>query len=67
MREMNLLEALSPRNSRERSQVIQTSASRKVRPEDEMIILMRSARRRFKKYVAEGKIEIVSEREWTLR
>jgi hypothetical protein len=67
MREMNLSDVLIPRNNVERSKVILTSASRKVRPEDEMIILMKSARRRFKKFVAEGKIEILSGREWTLR
>ena len=46
---------------------IQTGVSRKKRSEDEMIMLMRTAQRRFEKAVAEGKIVIVSKREWILR
>ena len=67
MREMNLLEAILPSNNRDRMKVIKTSASRKIRSEDEMIMLMQSARNRFKKSVASGQIKIVDEREWTLR
>lgn len=67
MREMDLTDAAAPGNKRQRAKTIRTSASKKVRPEEEMIVLMRNARRKFKKSVASGKIEIVSKREWTLR
>ncbi|MHA0857246.1 hypothetical protein [Paenibacillus sp. CMAA1364] len=67
MREMNLTDAVRASHNRDRMRVIKTSASRKIRPEDEMIILMQSARNRFKKSVASGQITIVNKREWTLR
>jgi hypothetical protein len=67
MREMNLLDAVRPTNNRDRLKVIKTNASRKIRPEDEVVMLMQSVRNRFKKSVSAGRIEIVSEREWTLR
>jgi hypothetical protein len=67
MREMNLLDAVRPTNNRDRLKVIKTNSSRKIRPEDEVVMLMKSARNRFKKSVSAGRIEIVSEREWTLR
>lgn len=63
---MNLQDAMRPKN-RERMKVITTRASRKIRSEDEMIILMKSTRNRFKKSVAAGgRIEIVGVHEWTL-
>ncbi|AOZ90965.1 hypothetical protein [Paenibacillus crassostreae] len=67
MREMNLLDVVRPNNNRDRLKVIKTTASRKIRPEDEMVILMQSARNKFKKTIDSGRIEIVKEREWTLR
>lgn len=67
MREMNLLDVVRPKNNRERTKMITTGASQKTRSEDEIVILMKSARNRFKKSIAAGQIEIVSEREWTLR
>lgn len=67
MREMNLSDAVSPRNNRERMKVITTQASRKIRSEDEVVMLMKSARNRFRKSVAVGRIEILHKREWTLR
>jgi len=67
MREMNLLDAVRPKNNLERIKVIFTRASQKIRPEEEMILLMKSARNRFRRTVATGRIEIVSEREWRIR
>lgn len=67
MREMNLLDVVRPKNNLERMKVITTRASQKIRPEDEIVVLMESVRNRFKKSIAAGRIEIVGEREWTLR
>lgn len=41
--------------------------STKIRPEDEMVLLMKTARNRFKKALESGQIEIINEREWKLR
>ena len=46
---------------------ISTSTSTKVRSEDEMVLLMRTARNRFEKALQSGKIEIINEFEWKLR
>lgn len=46
---------------------ISTSPSTKVRSEDEMVLLMRTARNRFEKALQSGKIEIINELEWKLR
>ncbi|XID90249.1 hypothetical protein ACF3MZ_17020 [Paenibacillaceae bacterium WGS1546] len=67
MREMNLEDRLNAGSNRQRIKVITQSSSRVVRSEDEMAILMKSARSCFKKALAAGQIEIVSSREWTLR
>jgi len=67
MREMNLSDAIIPRNHKKRVKIITTQASSKVRSDEEMILLMKSARNRFRKAVASGRIQIVSNREWTLR
>lgn len=67
MREMDLLDAVQPKNNLKRTQIIVTQASQKKRPEDEMIMLMKSVNNRVKKSIVSGQIEIVSEREWTLR
>jgi len=66
MREMNLSDA-ERTNNRNRVNFITTRTSSKLRPDDEIAILMRSARNRFLKSVAAGRIEIISKREWTLR
>lgn len=67
MREMDLLDAVQLKNNLKRTQIIVTQASQKKRPEDEMIMLMKSVRNRVEKSIASGQIEIVSKREWTLR
>lgn len=67
MREMNLLDAVRPKNNLERMKVIFTRASQKIRPEEEIVLLMMSARNRFRKTVEAGRIEIVGKREWRLR
>ncbi|MGC5775406.1 hypothetical protein [Paenibacillus pabuli] len=67
MIEVNLLDMMALKNNRKRMEVIVTSASSKIRPEDEMILLMKTARNRFKKSLESGRIEIINEREWKLR
>mgnify|MGYP001248596031 CR=1 FL=1 len=67
MREMNISDIQNAADFPRRASIIKTKSSRKPRPEDEMIMLMNNARRRFKKQLDEGRIEIVSEREWILR
>ncbi|WP_433749928.1 hypothetical protein [Paenibacillus amylolyticus] len=67
MIEKNLLDMVSPKNNRKRMKAIITSTSTKIRPEDEMVLLMRTARNRFKKALESGQIEIINEREWKLR
>lgn len=67
MREMNLSDVVRPKNNLMRMSMITTRASRKIRSEDEMVLLMMSARNRFKKAVESGRIEIISKREWRLR
>ncbi len=47
--------------------IIVTSTSTKIRPEDEMVLLMKTARNRFKKALESGQIEIINERERKLR
>lgn len=46
---------------------ISTSPSTKVRSEDEIVLLMKTARNRSEKALKSGKIEIINEREWKLR
>ena len=48
MIEKNLLDMVSPKNNRKRMKAIVTSTSTKIRPEDEMVLLMKTARNRFK-------------------
>ncbi|WP_440115710.1 hypothetical protein [Paenibacillus sp. QZ-Y1] len=67
MIEVNLLDMMAPKNNRKRMKVIVTSASSTIRPADEMILLMKTARNRFKKSLESGRIEIINEREWKLR
>lgn len=67
MREMNLFDIVRPKNNLERTKFIHTRSSQKIRSEDEMVLLMKSARNRFRKSIEAGRIEIVGEREWKLR
>lgn len=67
LKEINLLDMIKPQNNRKRMKSIVTSASNKIRPEDEMILLMKTARNRFRKALESGQIEIINEREWKLR
>ncbi|KOY17686.1 hypothetical protein [Paenibacillus xylanivorans] len=67
MIEVNILDMTAPKNNRKRMEVIITSSSSKIRSEDEMILLMKTARNRFKKSLESGRIEIINEREWKLR
>ncbi|SCY57526.1 hypothetical protein SAMN05720606_106155 [Paenibacillus polysaccharolyticus] len=67
MIEKNLLDVVAVTNNRKRMRTISTSTSTKVRSEDEMVLLMRTARNRFEKALKSGKIEIINEREWKLR
>ena len=63
---MNLTDVKRPITNLVRTRIITTRASGKIRSEDEMIILMKCARNRLRKSLESGRIEIVSEREWTL-
>ncbi|KAA8785791.1 MULTISPECIES: hypothetical protein [Paenibacillus] len=67
MIEKNLLDVVAVTNNRKRMRTISTSTSTKVRSEDEMVLLMRTARNRFEKALQSGKIEIINELEWKLR
>lgn len=67
MIEKNLLNMVAVKNTRKRMKAITTSTSTKIRPEDEMILLMKTARNRFEKALQSGQIEIINEREWKLR
>ena len=67
LREMNFGDIGRPKNNLERVRVIQTRSSRKVKPDDEIIMLMRTARNKFRKSIDSGKITILNEREWMLR
>jgi len=67
MQELNLSDVLTPNNNLNRALSVRTGVSRKARPDDEINILMKTARRRFLKSLATGEIIIVSDREWTLR
>lgn len=67
MREMNIEDITRRNKNREQIKFIHTQLSRKKRSEDEMVMLMKSARNRFKKSVDDGRIEIISKHEWTLR
>ena len=67
MRKMNLSDFGAPISKRERTRIIRTSMSAVERSDEEMTLLMRSARDRFKKAMADGKISIVNKREWKLR
>ncbi|WP_145334080.1 hypothetical protein [Paenibacillus xylanexedens] len=67
MIEKNLLDVVAVTNNRKRMKAISTSPSTKVRSEDEMVLLMRTARNRFEKALQSGKIEIINELEWKLR
>ena len=66
MIEKNLLDMVAVKNTRKRMKAITTSTSTKIRPEDEMILLMKTARNRFEKALQSGQIEIINEREWKL-
>jgi hypothetical protein len=67
LREMDLLQTVRPQRVRERLKFIKTRASHRMRPDEEITMLMKTARNRFRKSVEAGRIEIVNEREWTLR
>lgn len=67
MIEKNLLDVVAVTNNRKRMKTISTSTSTKVRSEDEMVLLMKTARNRFEKALQSGRIEIINEREWKLR
>lgn len=67
MIEKNLLDVVAVTNNRKRMKAISTSPSTKVRSEDEIVLLMKTARNRFEKALKSGKIEIINEREWKLR
>lgn len=67
MIEKNLLDMVSSKNNRKRMKAIVTSKSTKIRSEDEMVLLMKTARNRFKKALESGQIKIINEREWKLR
>lgn len=64
---MNLADIAQRNNNRKQINIVNTPLSRKKRSEDEMVMLMRSARNRFKKSLDDGRIEIHSKFEWTLR
>ncbi|MGQ8873766.1 hypothetical protein [Paenibacillus sp. TSA_86.1] len=66
MIEKNLLDVVAVTNNRKRMKAISASTSTKVRSEDEMVLLMKSARNRFEKALQSGRIEIINEREWKL-
>lgn len=65
--EKSLLDIAAVANNRKRIKAITTSTSTKVRTEDEMILLMKTARNRFRKAIESGQIESINEREWKLR
>ncbi|CAM4488701.1 hypothetical protein U9M73_00590 [Paenibacillus phoenicis] len=68
MRQVDLSEMIRPASRRKQKEIIRTSVSLKpVRLEAEIKLLARSVRSRFLKSLSEGRIQINSEREWTLR
>ncbi|WP_178024027.1 hypothetical protein [uncultured Paenibacillus sp.] len=68
VRQVDISEMIRPASRKRQKQIIQTSVSLKPsRSEAEMELLMRSVRSRFLKSLSEGRIQIDSEREWTLR
>lgn len=68
MRQVNLSEMIRPASRRKQKEIIRTSVSLKpARSETEMKLLARSVRSRFLKSLSEGRIQIDSERDWTLR
>lgn len=67
MREMDISQLARPANNLKQIRYIQTSGSMKPRSEAEILLLMRSTRNRFLKSLEEGRIQIISEREWTLK
>ncbi|MUG86641.1 hypothetical protein GNP92_09830 [Paenibacillus timonensis] len=68
MRQVDISEMIRPASRRKQTEIIRTSVSLKpARSEVEMALLMRSVRSRFLKCLSEGRIQIDSEREWTLR
>lgn len=68
MRQVDISEMIRPVSRKRQKQIIRTSVSLKpARSEAEMELLMRSVRSRFLKSLLEGRIQIDSEREWTLR
>ena len=66
MREMDIADAAGSMTRLARMKIITSRASSKVRSEDEIRLLMKSARNRFHKAVATGRIEIINDREWRL-
>ncbi|MCT2193691.1 hypothetical protein NSQ80_04915 [Paenibacillus sp. FSL K6-2441] len=68
MRQVDLSEMIRPASRRKQKEIIRTSVSLKpARLEAEIKLLARSVRSRFLKSLSEGRIQINSEREWTLR
>jgi len=68
MRQVDRSEMIRPASRRKQTEIIRTSVSLKpARSEAKMALLMRSVRSRFLKSLSEGRIQIDSEREWTLR
>ncbi|MDU0331979.1 hypothetical protein RW092_17515 [Paenibacillus sp. 3LSP] len=68
MRQVDLSEMIRPASRRKQNEIIRTSVSLKpARSEAEIKLLARSVRSRFLKSLSEGRIQINSEREWTLR
>ena len=66
MREMNLSDMIRPGSNLRQVKIVKTRVSRKPRSEDEIVILMKTVRKRFAKAVASGRIQKISEREWIL-
>ncbi|MBM6994272.1 hypothetical protein IM700_001190 [Paenibacillus sp. DXFW5] len=68
MRQVDISEMIRSASRRKQTEIIRTSVSLKpARSEVEMELLMQSVRSRFLKSLSEGRIQIYSEREWTLR